>query len=80
MKTAIGENVFATLLAGVAAAIAAVVGFVGGIFLCGWLLRGEMTQWGLIVAPALALVMAVTAFVIVFRKIITYGDSPSGPS
>jgi hypothetical protein len=80
MKATIGENVFATVLSAIAAVIAALVGFVGGIFLCGWLLSGEMTQWGLIVAPALALVMAVAAFVIVFRKIITYGDSPSGPS
>ena len=80
MKATIGENVFATLLAGVAAAIAAVVGFVGGIFLCGWLFTGEATESALIVGPALALVMAVAAFVIVFRKIITYGDPPSGPS
>jgi ABC-type multidrug transport system permease subunit len=80
MKTTIGENVFAIVLSGVAAAIAALVGFVGGIFLCEWLFTGEMTEWALIVAPALALVMAVAAFVIVFRKIITYGDPTSSSS
>jgi len=79
MKTTSGENVFATVLSGVLAALAGIVGFVGGIFLCQTLLSGEMAEWALVLAPAMALVMAVATFVIVFRKIITYGDPPSRP-
>jgi drug/metabolite transporter superfamily protein YnfA len=77
MKTTIGENIFATVLASVAAFFAGVVGFVGGAFLCWNLLRGEMTQWDLVVAPAAALILAVAAFVFVFGKIVNYGEPGS---
>jgi ABC-type multidrug transport system permease subunit len=80
MKSTLGEILFATVLAGVAAALAAVLGFVGGIFLCGRLLSGEMTEWALIVGPALALLMAVGTFVLLFWKIIRYGAPDSLPS
>jgi low affinity Fe/Cu permease len=80
MKTTIGENIFATVLASIAAFLAGVVGFVGGIFLCGTLLSGEMTQWALLVAPAAALTVAVAAFVFVFGKIINYGEQDSNRS
>jgi uncharacterized membrane protein len=80
MKTTFGENIFATVLSGIAAALAGIVGFVGGIFICDWLFAGEMTEWALIIAPATALVMAVISFVIVYRKIITYGNPSSRTS
>ena len=80
MKTTIGENIFASVLSAVAAAFTGIVGFVGGIFLCGWLLNGEMTEWGLVVGPGLALAMAAVTSVIVFRKIIHYGEGTSSQS
>jgi ABC-type multidrug transport system permease subunit len=80
MKATFGEIVFASVLSAMAAALAAVLGFVGRIFLCGWLLSGEMTEWGLVAGPGLALLMAVGAFVLVFRKIIHYGEPTSNSS
>jgi hypothetical protein len=47
----IGGFLFATVLATFAALVAAAVGFVGGIFLCGLLFSGEATESGLVVAP-----------------------------
>jgi drug/metabolite transporter (DMT)-like permease len=63
-------------MAGVAAVFAAVLGFVGAIFLCGELLSGEMTEWGLILAPTTALIFGIGVFVLVFRKIEKYGEDP----
>lgn len=77
MKTTTGENIFATVLASVAAFFAGAVGLVGGVFLCEILLSGEMTQWALVVAPAAALILAVAAFVFVFGKIVNYGEQGS---
>jgi hypothetical protein len=71
----IGEIVFAFVLSAVAAFFAAVIGFVGAALLCANLLRGEAGEAGLILAPAAAFMLAVVAFSICFRKIITYGDS-----
>lgn len=71
----IGEIIFAIVLSGVAAAIAAVAGFVGAAFLCAKLLIGEAGEAALVLDPATALVLAVVAFSVCFRKIITYGDS-----
>jgi hypothetical protein len=71
----IGEIIFAIVLSAVAAAIAAAAGFVGAAFLCAKLLSGEAGEAALILDPATALVLAVVAFFICFRKIITYGES-----
>jgi hypothetical protein len=75
MKSTAGESFIAFVMSGVAAVLAAIVGFVGGIFLCQRLLSGEMTEWALILAPATALVFGVVVFVFAFRKISTYGES-----
>jgi hypothetical protein len=74
MKATVGEQFVAVLMSGFAAFLAAIAGFVGTIYLCGRLLRGEMTDWALILAPATAVVFAIAVFVLVFRKITTYGD------
>ena len=73
-KSTIGEIVFASVLSCVVAALAAIVGFVGGIFLCGLLFSGEARESALHVGPTLALLSGSAVFVICFRKIITYGD------
>ena len=80
MKSTVGESIVTVLMSGVAAAIAAIVGFVGAIFLCQTLLHGEMTEWALVLAPATALIFAVIVFVTVLRKIGTYGESPDNQS
>ena len=80
MKSTFGENIFAVLMAGVAALFAAILGFGGAIWLCSALLSGEMSQWDLILGPAAALVSAVAVFVIAFHKISTHGDPPDDPS
>ena len=74
-RPTIGEIVFASVLSTVAASIAAVVGFVGAAFLCAKLLSGEAGEAALVFDPAAALVLAVVAFSICFRKLITYGES-----
>ena len=71
----IGEIIFAIVLSAVAAAIAAVAGFVGAAFLCAKLLSGEASEASLVLAPATAVLLAMVAFYICFRKIITYGES-----
>jgi hypothetical protein len=76
MKSTAGEIFIAFLMSGVAAVFAAALGFVGASLLCSTLLSGEMTEWALIWAPITALVFAVAAFVFVFRKISTHGESP----
>lgn len=70
----IGEIIFAIALSSVAAAIAAVAGFIGAAFLCSKLLSGEAGEAALVLDPAAAVVLAVVAFFICFRKIITYGE------
>lgn len=76
MKSTAGETFIAFVVSVVAAVPAAVVGFVGAIFLCEKIFSGEMTEWALILAPATALVFAVAVFVFAFRKISMYGESP----
>jgi len=71
----VGEIVFAIALSSVAAAIAAVAGFVGAAFLCPVLLSGEASEASLVLAPATAAVLAMAAFYVSFRKITTYGQS-----
>jgi hypothetical protein len=72
-----GELMFAICIASICALLAAVVGFVGAIFLCGRLFSGEMTEWALILAPLAALLFGAAAFDITFRWIVHYGDPPS---
>ncbi len=74
-RSTIGEIVFATVLSAVAATMAALAGFVGVVFLCARLFSGEASESALVLAPATAFVFAVVAFVICYRKIITYGES-----
>jgi len=71
----IGEIIFAIVLSAVVAAIAAAAGFVGAALLCAKLLSGEASEASLVLAPATAMVLAMAAFYICFRKIITYGES-----
>jgi len=78
MKSATGEIIVAMLIAGPAAVLAATAGFVGGIWICSVVLTGEATESALFVAPATAVVLAIAVFIIVFRKMTTYGDSPDG--
>ena len=71
----IGEVIFAIVLSLIVASLAAVAGFFGVAFLCAKLLIGESGEAALVLAPATAGVLAIAAFSICFRKIITYGDS-----
>jgi ABC-type multidrug transport system permease subunit len=75
-KSTAGESIIALLISGVAAAIAGVVGFVLAIFFCGKLLRGELGEWALIMAPVTAVVFAVAVFVTAFTKLDAYGEKP----
>ena len=75
MNSTIGENVVAVLMSGFAAIIASILGFVFSIILCSTFLHGEMTEWSLILAPAAAVVFAVSAFAFALRKISTYGEN-----
>jgi len=72
-----GELMFAICVAAICALLAASIGFVGAIFLCGRLLSGEMTEWALSLAPLTALAFGTIVFVLVFRWTIRYGDPPS---
>ncbi len=73
-QSTIGEIAFAVALSAVAAALAALAGFVGAIYLCAKLLTGEASEAALVLAPATAVVLAVVVFSICYRKIITYGE------
>jgi hypothetical protein len=74
-RPTIGEIVFAIVFSLVVASLAAVAGFFGAAFLCAKLLSGEAGEAALVLAPATAAVLAMVAFSICFRTIITYGDS-----
>ena len=76
MKATVGETFITVLISGALAFVAALAGFFGAAALCFTVLRGEMTQWGLILSPATALVCAVTVFLIALRKIGDYGERP----
>jgi len=69
-----GELLVAIALASVPAVLAAIVGFAGAIFLCGRLFAGEMTEWGLILAPVTALIFGAGVFVAAFRWFIHHSD------
>jgi len=76
-RPGVGELVVPLLLASVPAAIAGLVGFVGGIFLCERLLRGELTEWALVAGPLLAAIAGGTVFVLAFSRFFRYGNAPS---
>jgi len=76
MKATVGETFIAVLISGVCAFVAALAGFFGAAALCFTVLRGEMTQWALILSPGIALVCAVTVFLIALRRIGRYGERP----
>ena len=78
VRSTSGEIAVAILMSCAAAAVAAIVGFVGAIFLCAKLLSGESSESALILAPATALVLAVVVFVFSFRKITHYGEPHDG--
>ena len=73
-RPTIGEIVFAIVLSLVVASLAALAGFFGAAFLCAKLLSGESGEAALVLAPATAGVLAIVAFFICFRKVITYGE------
>jgi len=80
MKSTLGENFIAVLISGVAAVLAAIVGAIGGIFLCTKLFTGEGTESALVVAPVLALLVGTAVFVLAFRKLSSYGEGSDSPS
>ena len=75
-KSTVGEILFACLLSGLGAIVAAVAGFFFAAFLCAKLLSGEAGEAALIFDPATALACGAATFYICYRRIIRYG-SPS---
>jgi hypothetical protein len=71
MKSTVGEITVALFMSGVAAVLAAIVGFVGAIFLCQALLHGEATESPLVLAPAAAIVFGVIVFLVALRKVMS---------
>jgi hypothetical protein len=71
MKSTVGEITVALFMSGVAAVLAAIVGFVGAIFLCQALLHGEATESSLVLAPAAAIVFGVIVFLVALRKVMS---------
>lgn len=63
------DFLFPLTIAFLMALIAAALGFVAGIALCSWLLSGEMSEWGLLVAPILAVVFGLAALLYTFRRL-----------
>jgi len=80
MKSTRGEILVAVLISGVLAVLAAIGGFVAGVFLCTKLFTGEGTESGLVVATALALLVGTAVFVFAFRKLSKYGEGPDTDS
>jgi hypothetical protein len=66
------------LLASVAGLIAALVGFMGGIFLAVHVVRDPDGESALLLAPATALGFGVIMFILTFRYFIRYGNPQSG--
>jgi uncharacterized RDD family membrane protein YckC len=80
MKSTAGEFFVAFLVSAVLAVLAAVAGFFAGALLPAILLSGESGEWGLVLAPAMALLSGGVVFVFAFRKIRSYGEGPENPS
>lgn len=78
MNSTVGEIFIAFLISGVVAVLAAIVGFFAGVLLPNILLRGEATEAGLVLAPAMALIFGAAVFVFAFRKLCKYGEGPNG--
>jgi hypothetical protein len=75
-RPGVGEFVVPLLLASVPAAIAGIIGFVGGIFLCARFLKGESTEWALVAGPLLAVIAGGTVYVLAFSWLFRYGNAP----
>ena len=74
MKSTAGDSFVALLMSAVAALLAAVAGgFLGIIF--SRLLPDRDGESALLLAPFCSFVLAVSVFVVVFRKISTYGEN-----
>jgi len=80
MKSTFGEILFATVLAGVAAAFAAVASLIGVIYLYAWLMGDRIWAAGITVGVGFLLLMPLVVFILVFWKIIHYGAPDSLPS
>jgi hypothetical protein len=63
MKSTTGEIIIAMFIAGVAAVLAVVAGFLGGIWICGVVFSGEATESALIMATATAIVFGIAVFI-----------------
>ena len=60
------------------AVLAAIGGFVAGIFLCRTFFSGESSEFALILVPCTALLVGAAAFVFAFTKTSSYGERPDG--
>jgi nitrate reductase NapE component len=69
MRRTAADFLFPLTIALLMAAIAAAIGFVGGIGLCSWMLNGEMGEWALILAPVLALAFGLATFLVALRTL-----------
>jgi len=78
MKSTRGEILVAVLISGVLAVLAAIGGFVAGIFLCRTFFSGESSEFALILVPCTALLVGAAAFVFAFTKTSSYGERPDG--
>lgn len=76
MKNTPGDFVVAIIAGLIAAALAAVAGFLTGMLASNLILTGEVSDWGgLIIGVPAALVFAVLAFAFTLRWVINYGDT-----
>lgn len=76
MKNMPGDFVVAAIAGLIAAALAAVAGFLAGMFASDMFLTGEASAWGgLTIGVPVALAFAVLAFAFTFRWVINYGDA-----
>jgi hypothetical protein len=80
MKSTFGEILFAASLSAVAAAFAAVVSVIGGVFVHGWMYGRGTWVASFYAAFGMMLLMPLGVFIFVFRKVIHYGDPDSLPS
>lgn len=77
VRATLGETLVAILLATVVALLLAVAGFVGAVAFCQVVFTGEATESGLVLAPLAAIVVGITAFFLVYRWFVRYGNPPS---
>jgi hypothetical protein len=75
----VGDLMIAILLASACTLPAAIVGFVATNYICDLVFSDEMSVWwgGFILGPLAALLTAAATFLLVFRKILHYGEHPA---